>query len=150
MTDVPGIDTLIGLLGVPFEDPRFSFLPPGPPGDQFSVGDFRGIHLGDDAKGYTLAFALGGGLATVALDLSGDDCVWRGGLPLGAMRQSAVTDFDALLGAPDFSGKGDFETICDARAWRRAEAVWIALYLVNGQAIGLEYGLPLSCDGLSP
>lgn len=137
----PSFDTLSGLLGVSIEDARFSFLPRAP-SDIFLDGAYRGIWWSADEPGLDLAFAVNGGLDTISLTLSSVNNLspWQGAIPFGA--EDGLSGAIQHLGPPQVTGAGDFEYVCDASAWKIDETVWLVLYSLDGEPIGLEYGRP--------
>jgi len=122
----PSFDMLLELLGASIEDERFSFLPHGP-SDIFIDGAYRGYWYSADDPGLDLAFAVKGGLDTISLTLSSvnDLSPWQGAIPFGAE--------DGLSGAVNRLGPS---------AWKISETVWLVLYSLDGEPIGLEYGRP--------
>lgn len=137
----PSFDILLALLGASIEDERFSFLPHGP-SDIFIDGAYRGYWYSADDPGLDLAFAVKGGLDTISLTLSSvnDLSPWQGAIPFGA--EDGLSGAVARLGPPHVTGAGDFEYVCDASAWKISETVWLVLYSLDGEPIGLEYGRP--------
>lgn len=137
----PSFETLRGLLGTSIEDRRFSFLPRAP-SDVFLDGEYRGFWWSADAPGLDLAFAVNGGLDTISLTLSSVNglTTWQGAIPFGA--EEGLSGAIHELGPPHVTGAGEFEYVCDASAWKISETVWLVLYSLDGEPIGLEYGRP--------